>query len=344
MVVALHSPTPLVPPHMPRKHPLVTRDYSLHTPPIDRMVAQLASWLDNQIEGVTIYGPSRFGKSSAVDNWVQALLSQRCGSTIPLVVWSHSDTSGTNSAGQFYARLLHASKHPLSKETRSPSSRQHVLLERWHSLAVRGGGRFLVLIIDEAQGMTQREWLWLVELHSLLEKERLRLSVFSIASLQFFDEPGALAMVGGAHVASRFMLDSERFHGIKGLDELAYVMAGYDQATEWPPHSGVSFTQAAAPTAWNEGFRLEEHAEKLHQALLDGLPSTYAGPPEFPMKSIAHCCRHILLRIGGGADVKDVTSSKSLQEIVKGSGHRQLMAFVGSTAFAKSRMVGGGRS
>lgn len=337
MVSGPYPPVPLVPPHIPWDHPLVTRDYSLYTPPIQRMVNQLAFWLDNQVEGATIYGPSRFGKSSAVDHWVQALLAQRFGNTLPMVVWSHTDAGGANSIGRFYACLLHASKHPMYKAARSPLSRQHLLMERWYSLARRGGGKLLILIIDEAQGMSQREWLWLVELHSLLEKEHLRLCVFSIASLQFFDEPMGLAMVGGAHVAARFMLASERFHGIEGLDELATVMAGYDEGTEWPAQSGKSFTEGVAPEAWAEGFRLEHHAQALHDALVEGVPPNYAGPPEFPMKTIAHCCRNILLRIAGGADWRDVTSRKNLSHIVAESGHRQLLALVTATAHLAKR-------
>ena len=57
-----------------------------------------------------------------------------------------------------------------------------MLIERLAQLAAQGGGRFVVLVIDEAQGMTQREWMWLVELHSLLEKQRIRLCVFAIGS------------------------------------------------------------------------------------------------------------------------------------------------------------------
>lgn len=337
MVSEALAQMPLVPEHISRDHPLVTRDYSLYTPPIQRMVDQLAVWIDNQVEGATIYGPSRFGKSSAVDHWVQTLLTQRYKNTLPMVVWSHTDAGGANSVGRFYACLLHASKHPLSKATRSPLSRQHMLLERWHSLALRGGGRFLILIIDEAQGMTQREWLWLVELHSLLEKERLRLCVFSVASLQFFDEPTSLAMVGGAHVAARFMLASERFHGIDGLEELAGVMAGYDEGTEWPAHSGLSFTAGVAPQAWAQGFRLEEHARELYDALVDGLPPNYAGPLEFPMKTVAHCCRQILLRLAGGARWQDVMAAENLRRMVDESGHRQLLALVTATAHLAKR-------
>ena len=328
---------PLVPEHVPRDHPLVTRDYSLFTPAIERMVDQLASWIDNQVDGATIYGPSRFGKSSAVDHWVQSLLSQRYRQAVPLVVWSHTDAGGAQSVGRFYACLLHASKHPLAHATRSPLSRQHMLIERWHALAARSGGRFLVLVIDEAQGMSQREWVWLVQLHSLLEKERLRLCVFAIASLQFFDEPLGMAMSGGAHVAARFMLAGERFRGIEGLEELAYVMSGYDRGTEWPPGSSKSFTESAAPKAWAEGFRMEEHAAGLMKAMVEALSTRYDGPMEFPMKTIAQCCRYVLLRLAGGADWRDVTSAQSWQRIVAESGHRQLMALVTATAHLSRR-------
>ncbi|MEX8492677.1 ATP-binding protein [Sphaerotilus sp.] len=324
--------TPLVAEHLPKNHPVVTRDYSLFTPAISEMVNTVAHWIDDQVDGATIFGPSRFGKSSAVDHWLQALLSQRCGGHVPTVVWSHTDSGGTSSVGRFHAHLLHASRHHLARATRSPLDRQHMLIERWAELAFQGGGRFLVLVIDEAQGMTQREWLWLVELHSLLEKERIRLCVFSIASLQVFDEPIGMALSGGAHVAARFMLASEPFHGIRDIDELRFVLSGYDTGTEWPPRSGISFTAGLAPEAWAAGFRMAALAEGLMQAMVDELPAKYEGPIEFPMKTVAQSARHALLRVASGAEPDDVMSVTSLRNIVANCGHKMLMAVVTANA------------
>lgn len=327
---------PLVPRHVSRDHPVVTRDYSLFTPAIHDMVDSIAGWLDDQVDGATIYGPSRYGKSSAVDNWLPQLLSERHGGYVPMVIWSHIDAGSQNSMGRFYAHLLDASRHPLARSVKSPLDRQRMLIERWIWMAHQGGGHFMVLVVDEAQSMSQREWIWLVELHSTLEKLRVRLCVFSVASLQFFDEPTGMALSGGAHVAARFMLESKRFHGVRSVDELRYVLNGYDGSTEWPLNSGVSFTAGLAPKAWAEGFRMANQAEALMRALNDSLDNNYDGPQDFPMRTIAQVSRHVLLRIAGGADWRVTTSDSSWLKLVSQSSHKALMAIVNATAHRRN--------
>jgi hypothetical protein len=323
---------PLVAPGVPKDHPVVTRDYSLFTVAIHDMAERIGTWLDDQVDGATIFGPSRFGKSNAVDHWLQRLLSERHGGYVPMVIWSHTDSGGSQAVGRFYAHLLEASGHRLAMARRNPLERQDMLVERWIELASQGGGRFLVLVVDEAQGMTQREWLWLVELHSLLEKQRIRLCVFSIASMQFFDEPVGMALAGGAHVAARFMLTAEPFHGVRNVGELAYVMRGYDEGSEWPVGSGHSFTAGLAPRPWAGGFRMAGCADELMQAMCDTLPERYAGPIDFPMKTVAQACRHVLLHIASGANVEASTSAEAWRTAVEDCGHRTLMALVSATA------------
>lgn len=322
----------LVPKHLPRDHPLVTKDYSLYTPAIEQMVTKIGQWLDDQLDGATIYGASRLGKSSAVDNWLESLLSARYGGYIPMVIWSHTDSGGANSSGRFYANLLEAAKHHLARATRSPKERLSMLVERFEQLSAQAGGRFVVLVIDEVQGMTVREWLWLVEFHSMLEKRRLRLCVISVASVQFRDDPVNLALAGGAHVAARFLLTSARFHGISDTAQLAYVMSGYDEGSEWPIGSGISFTAGVVPDLWLDGFRLSSQAEPLWAELIKQLPYRYDGPIEIPMKTISTVCRRMLLLLASGRCVKDVFSETSINEIVDYSGHTTLMAIISAGA------------
>lgn len=322
----------LVPAHLPRDHPLITQEYSLYTQSIDDMAGKIAGWLDDQVDGGTVYGPSRFGKSSAVNNWLQTLLSERHRGFVPMVIWSHIDAGANATIGRLCSHLLEASRHHLQRAPRSPEDRQRMLIERLATLAMQGGGRFVVLVIDEAQGMSQREWLWLVQIHSQLAQHRIRLCVISIASLQFFDEPISMSLSGGAHVAARFMLVSERFNGIRSCEELRFVMRGYDEGSEWPENSGISFTASVAEQAWLHGFRLQDHADDLWSALNRELPENYQGSIEFPMKTVAHVCRNILLRLAGGADWDYLFKESALRSIVAASGHKQLMGLVGALA------------
>jgi len=140
-----------------------------------------------------------------------------------------------------------------------------------------------------------------------------------------------MALSGGAHVAARFMLLSKPFHGVRNVQELAYVMAGYDN-TCWPPGSDISYSAGLAPKAWAAGQRMEHQADALFNAMVDELPERYAGPLDFPMKTVAHACRHVLLRLAGGAEWDDVTAPESWQAIVADSGHKPLMAIVSAAA------------
>lgn len=119
---------------------------------------------------------------------------------------------------------------------------------------------------------------------------------------------------------------------MRSVDELAYVMRGYDEGSEWPAGSGCSFTAGLAPRPWAGGFRMAYQAEALMQAMHEALPQRYAGPIDFPMKTVAHAARHVLLRIAGGADVDAATSAGAWRACVEGSGHRTLMALVSATA------------
>ena len=96
----------------------------------------------------------------------------------------------------------------------------------------------MVLVIDEAQSMTDRSGSGGPVALQPPGAEHVRLCVFSVASVQFFDEPIGLALSGGAHVAARFMLATERFRGCAGSTSWAFVMSGYDHATEWPQVRG----------------------------------------------------------------------------------------------------------
>ncbi len=77
---------------------------------------------------------------------------------------------------------------------------------------------------------------------------------------------------------------------------------------------------------------MEHQADRLMQAMNETLPSHYAGPMDFPMKTVAQACRHVLLHVASGRDVEIGTSPEAWRLAVENCGHRALMALVSATA------------
>jgi type II secretory pathway predicted ATPase ExeA len=328
---------PLVPNHVDLEHPVVRRSYSLFTPAIQVLVDTVRDWIDRRIKGGTIFGPSQFGKSSAVLNWLGKLLDERLNGSVQLILWVHQDHGSSTSPRSFFSRLLSAANEG-AKVRRDAATVHHQLVERLIQLANRNSSRYVVLVIDEAQSMTQREWLWLVQLHATLEAEGVLLCVISIASLQFNEKPRELAMTGSAHAAARFMLFESQFHGMRSADEISYVLSGYDEDTEWPEGSRICFTAGLAPRAYAEGFRIGTYGAHLWATLHDCLPVGYGGPEDFPMQSIASAARIILLRVAGaGSQWEDCLTMDCWRQAVIGSGHTSLMSLVSHYAGHRSR-------
>lgn len=317
----------LVPDDIDPQHPVVLQDYGLFTPAIEEMADAICLWLDNRVDGATIYGPSRFGKTYALTYWLRTLLAERMGGPVPLVIWSHQDAS-SSSSGMLHGRLLAAAGQAPLGHCRGHTV-LHNLVERLIQIACMSSDRHLILVIDEAHSMSEREWRWLVQLHATLKLERVQMCIISVASYQFNEVPRTLAMTGSAHVSARFMLHEWPFRGMRSAGELEFILRGYDKDSEWPEGSGLSYTAGLAPRAFAEGFRMQNYAHQLWAAMETLLPDKYGGSKEFPMKSITGAGRHVLLKVAAaGSDWERCVSFDAWHQAVAKTGHTRLMSLV----------------
>jgi hypothetical protein len=155
-------------------HCILTRQYAVYTPPIDEMAMKIGDWLDQQRPGGFIYGASRFGKSRAIRWYLADVLAERFGAVIPLVIWNRrTDQQATEAA--FWHQLLLASKFQFVNPAKAPKKTEgaYLCLQRFIAIAKSAGQNYVVLLIDEAQDVTLREWKWLVGLQNQLDYGRL---------------------------------------------------------------------------------------------------------------------------------------------------------------------------
>ncbi len=298
-----------LPPGVAREHPLVTGRYAIFTPAIDAFVETLGRWVDNKVTGAYVYGPSRVGKTRAVNWFLKQLLEERLGGPVPLHVWirpfAHSG------AAEFYKSILNGLNHAYGGNRAGPNERLVILREFLIASAAQCGCTGAVLIVDEAQGLTTQEWLWLQGLQNAMDREGYALSVFSVASHQMAYEFDLLSRTGNPHVAARFLVDQWRFPGVESVEELAFILEGYDEHSRWPKVDGVSYLQHFAPSDHAQGKRLAHSASGLWSAMVALLPVGFKGRPSFPMKHVANAVEDVMFQLARGSDWEAATTEGS---------------------------------
>jgi len=314
------------------QHPVLRQDYAIYTPPMHAMIETIGDWLAQKVTGGYVYGPSRFGKTRTVLWHLKNVLEERFKNKLPLVLWMRPDTQMHE--GLFWSMLLqstHYQFYELKKNTRKNQLR-YLFKQQLITLARASQENFILLMIDEAQYVTLNEWKWLLGLQNELDYEGYRLTIFSIASHQVQYQPNLLARTGNAHIAARFFPVSMRFHGIRNLNELGYVLNGYDIDSEWPEQSGISFLEYFAPEAFKNNCRLANHTDELWQAFVNLIPEELTlkkqNTLELPMQHIAFAVEGVLRELSAGAVWDAVTTVENLTKIIKKTGFTNYYRFI----------------
>lgn len=293
------------------RHPVIRQEYAIFTPPMDEMISTIGDWIDQQVSGGYIYGPSRFGKSRTVKWHLQTVLRERFKSVVPLIVWIRRDS--VMSEGEFWNILLAASEYEFHDplKPRPKAAARFLFEQRLITLTRSAQKNFVVLLIDEAHDVTLKEWKWLLGLQNVLDSQGVRLSVISVGSHGLTFQPDYLSRTGNAHITARFFACDMKFHGLASVEEVEYVLIGYDTDSEWPKHSGISYLQHFAADDFARGHRLSSCAKDMWVAFEELLPRDLKVNKkyrrEIPMQHLAHTVEKALSRLAVGESWEVVT-------------------------------------
>ncbi|WP_241290166.1 ATP-binding protein [Burkholderia stabilis] len=308
-----------LPEHIDRQHCILKQQYAVYTPPMDEMISQIGDWIDQQLPGGYIYGASRLGKSRCIQWYLEIVLQERFKSILPIIVWNRPADSQTSEAA-FWNQILKASKFEFTKSFYHKRVRDAFELckQRFISVAENSKSNYAILLIDEAQDLTLKEWKWLVGMQNTLDYAGYVLSIFSVGSHQLGYQHDYIAKTGSAHIAARFMVANARFHGLQSVEEIEYVLNEYDVDSEWPLGSQISYLQYFSPNDFADGRRLSGSSKLLWNALLELTPDSAKKYKEFPMQHIARVVESVLRQLASGRDWDDATSYENwLKELTK---------------------------
>jgi AAA domain len=251
------------------EHPLLGRDYTVPTPDIVRLGEALRLWHRAGITGALLLGPTRIGKTSAVDDCIaniDQIVAAPCFAT--RINWRNSSQLTDRN---FFARRLAGLDYRVTDRA-TADALERCLVERLATAAYNSAGRRCLLFIDDANTLTPKEYRWLCHIFNELHNRGVTLVVFLIGQPEMRGSRALLRDGGDTQVIGRFMRAEFVFQGVTGDTDLEGLLRWLDNASEHPPGSGQSYLQPFIPRALASGFRLDRLAGRLWSAYLEWRP------------------------------------------------------------------------
>mgnify|MGYP003583718545 CR=1 FL=1 len=268
---------------------------SIATRPIELLADAINAAIDAGYRGIGVYGFARFGKTEAQcylcnhTEW----MGQRLGALLMLdAPETHKRTDST-----FFQSLLTLFGVRIPARS-NPDQLCALLMNFLIERALNEQTHLIVIFIDEAQRLLPTDYENLVTLDNRMKKAGFYFFAVFVhqRDITGFTNEVAASDEYPPHVAGRFLLRKHEFTGLRDEADVAYALARYDEFSEWPPGSGISYTEHFAPNAFREfNFRLSHYAESMWR-LASNLRSKERLPPDWtwPMKSFEAAVVHLL--------------------------------------------------
>ena len=274
-------------------HSIETTRYLLPTPSIMGCKDFLRQCIDNRATGATIYGPPRYGKSKAI-LYLSMVLAEDFGTNVPIIRMLCHDKFPSETV--FFGDLLRAAGHALCEKGTGASKRNR-LLEYAVEMVEESKQNRLIIFLDEAQRLHERQYNWLIDFHNELDAKEVSAIVLLVGQPDLMDQLTAFQAGKKMQIIGRFMVHRYRFHGLQDAEDIRMCLDGYDTNSEYPAGSGVSFTRYYYPAGFEQGFRLASYADELWEAFRQtreeaSLPGSKEIPMQYFCRTVEYALKH----------------------------------------------------
>lgn len=309
----------------PGTHPIEQGQYVLPTLEINRLMDKIIQIIKDGAPGMIVYGRPRLGKTRATMFAVTYLPSEL---ETPIPVFCVDCKSyKVPSAEKFYRDMLSDFSFGFAGKKDEIVLRNQIV-NLMHEKAERSNLRRIVLIMDEAQKMTEWQYDCLIDISNQLVRRNIRMTTISIGQEQLVHRRSFFLANEKAHIVGRFMPSEYRFKGIQEPSEMEFVLQSYDES-EFPEDSGWFYTRYYFPEAFDSGRRLSEFSASLFNLFLEirqefGLSSKV----ELPMEYVAFTVENALKINGSNGKGAEWLSMEQWREAITRSGYIESEIFM----------------
>lgn len=202
-------------------------DFIIYTKEINALEAKILEIVMLGNCGACVVSRPRCGKTTSMV-YISRSLKKRYGDSFPVIMWDITDHPVTEK--NFYSTLLTAMrvKHSVGAGTTALKLKERVLSELV-TLAYDTPFKKVVLMIDEAWRLGERDFTWLMDLYNILRRHNLQLITIFFSTNELLELKHKFKTEGLDQIVERFFLNIYKFHGIRDKGELMICLLALDR-------------------------------------------------------------------------------------------------------------------
>jgi len=274
----------------PDMHPIATGNYRIATPAIQAFFELVNRCLRYRTTGALIYGPSRIGKTRAIE-YLRLLLAE----THPKITTYHlqAEHKPRHAEGPFFTNLLDAVGYPEPDSGSNPTKRIRLINKIKEACSKNGSGT-AIMFVDEAQRLAENEYEWLRDVQDHLDRMQIKLFMFLVGQQELYAIKVSMQRAGRTQIVARLMVDELAFFGIRNANDVATCLSGYGE-TVFPHGTNWTFTRFYLPQATDHGYKLVQDAQILWDEFAAIHSKACLGSKlEIPMESFTRAVEIVL--------------------------------------------------
>lgn len=269
---------------------------SVPTAETERISKEINSIVENGLCGAVIAGEPRIGKTR-MTKIATKRLREKFGEVLPVYTWICSERSAKTDKA-FFTELLRAFSFPAPSKRDTALDMKLRLINAIKIDAERTKSRKVVLFVDEAQRLEQKDFNWLISLYNELDAQDSRLIVFLVGQIQemrvLFSK---LRKEKQNQIIGRFFTRFFDYHGIVDAKSLLYLLLSIDVYTQYSfGGERIMISRDLFPCSYDEKTGLTALQAPLWTAFLEvnkkyGI-RTAEIPMEYMMVTVKDIIRH----------------------------------------------------
>lgn len=251
-------------PTLPGQHPIYSGDYKIKTTVIEEAIDKIEQAIKLRIQGLIIYGPSGYGKSTALGIINKEMCKKYNDEILTFVCTMPSPLRNSK---EFFSRILKATGHDLYNKGTAEEKSDRLCSLLINLALEENKNRKILLFIDEADSLEKTEYQSLKDINNQLALANIGMTTILIGTEDLISQRNLFSGKKETQIIRRFMQKTHVFYGIRTKKELQEILGAYDYGMKFPEESNWSYTRYFFPKSFENGILLSHETETLYNCI-----------------------------------------------------------------------------